>query len=194
MQLILGSASPRRQAMLEQHGIPFTIRIPNIDESSIQLTNPKQKVETLARLKARAIPLIADNEIILAADTIVAYEGTIYEKPHDQQEAYEMITSLSGTKHEVITAFCLRSRNQEVIFSVQTDVHFWNLTDTEIKAYIATNEPYDKAGAYGIQGRAALFVKKIDGDYFNVVGLPISYVIKELRRFDFPVDQYIFTQ
>lgn len=191
-KLILGSSSPRRQEMLAQLDIPFSIRIPTFDESTVTITDPLEKVEKLALLKARHIPLRSKQEIILTADTIVTYEGEIFEKPTDQADAYRMLRTLSGTTHEVITAFVLRTQDEEKVFSVRTNVYFWELTEAEINAYIATEEPYDKAGGYGIQGRAGLFVKKIDGDYYNVVGLPISYVIKALRNVKFPVDHYVY--
>lgn len=191
-KLILGSSSPRRQELLQALGIPFTIRKPNIDESTVTLTNPVDKVEKLAEIKAKNIQLQSELEIVLAADTIVAYDGEIFEKPQDRQEAFNMIQTLSGTKHDVITAVALRSIEKEKIFSVTTAVHFWKLSDREIKAYVDTSEPYDKAGGYGIQGKAGIFVEKIIGDYFNVVGLPISYVVRELQCFGFPVERYIY--
>lgn len=191
-QLILGSSSPRRQEILRDLSIPFTIRKPELDESSVSLTDPVAKVRKLALLKARDISIESDHEIILTADTVVAYKNTIFEKPNNKQEAYQMISTLSGRKHDVITAFALRTHNREKVFSVKTQVYFWELTDAEVNAYISTTEPYDKAGAYGIQGKASVFVEKIEGDYFNVVGLPISYVIKELRHFNFNVNDYIF--
>ena len=193
-KLILGSSSPRRQELLKSLNIPFTVRTPNFDESTLTLTNPLQKAEQLAKLKAQNVSLQSADEIILAADTIVAYNGTIFEKPVDQRDAYHMISKLNGTKHDVITAVALRSSDKETVFSVKTEVYFWELTEAEIDAYIATTEPYDKAGAYGIQGKAGLFVKEIKGDYFNVVGLPVSYVVRELRRFNFDVDMYVHSE
>lgn len=193
-RLILGSSSPRRQELLKQLAIPFTIRKPQIDESIVTITDPIEKVEKLALLKARSLALQSKNELIITADTIVSYENTIFEKPKDKQEAYHMIKALSGDKHHVITAVALRSYEEEIVFSVQTAVYFWELTDEEITAYVATDEPYDKSGAYGIQGKAAIFVRKIDGDYFNVVGLPISSLIRYLQQFNVPIYDYMFTQ
>lgn len=191
-KLILGSSSPRRQQILQELGIPFTIKTPDIDESAITLTDPVEKVEKLAEIKAQTIRLQSEHDIVLAADTIVAYDGTIFEKPKGREEAFNMIRALSGTKHNVITAVALRSFEKETVFSVKTEVYFWELSTAEINSYVTTSEPYDKAGGYGIQGKAALFVKKINGDYFNVVGLPISYVVRELRRFNFPIDRYTY--
>lgn len=192
-RIVLGSSSPRRQEMLRGLGIPFTVRTPNVDEENVLIINPIEKVETLAKLKANNISLQSEDEVIVTADTIVAYQGTIFEKPKDKEEAYQMITTLSGTIHEVITAVALRSTEKEEVFSVTTKVKFWDLTEEEIKAYIKTEEPYDKAGAYGIQDRAGTFVKKINGDYYNVVGLPVASLLRKLRKFDFNANKYIFS-
>jgi len=192
-RIVLGSSSPRRQEMLRQLGIPFIVRTPNVDEENVLIINPIEKVETLAKLKANNISLQSEDEVIVTADTIVAYQGTIFEKPKDKEEAYQMITTLSGTTHEVITAVALRSTEKEEAFSVTTKVKFWDLTEEEIKAYIKTEEPYDKAGAYGIQDRAGTFVKKINGDYYNVVGLPVASLLRKLRKFDFNANKYIFS-
>ena len=191
-QLILASSSPRRQQLLSELGLTFTIRKPEIDEKSVSLPTPKETVERLAQLKAQNIPLESTDEIVLAADTIVVCDGKIFEKPNDKAEALEMMRSYSGKKHDVITAVAIRSIEKEVVFSVTTTVEFWPLTEDEIKGYINTDEPYDKAGAYGIQGLARIFIKQIEGDYFNVVGLPISYVIRELRNFGLQVNEAIF--
>src|SRR5699024_2159137 len=188
------STSPRRQALLQGLNIPFTVKQPNFDESSVTLKNPLQKVERLAKEKAESIVLSTDDTIIIAADTIVAFEDTIFEKPDNKDEAYEMISTLSGQTHEVITTVALRSSETTDLFSVKTEVTFWNISEEEINAYIATPEPYDKAGAYGIQGKASLFVKEIQGDYFNVVGLPISQLVRALRKLNFPVDRYLFSE
>lgn len=191
-KLILASSSPRRQELLRELGIPFSIKVPNVDESSVTLTDPIEKVEKLAEIKAQDIPLESDGEIVLAADTIVAYDGDVFEKPKDRREAFDMIQTLSGTKHDVITAVAIKSQHKEIVFSIKTEVYFWDVSETEINAYVATTEPYDKAGGYGIQGKAGLFVKQIKGDFYNVVGLPISHVVRELRNFNFPVDSYIY--
>lgn len=191
-KLILGSTSPRRQQLLNQLGIPFTIREPNIDENSVTLKKPKEKVEQLARLKANSIPILAENEIVLTDDTIVAFGDAIFEKPNDTNEAFKMIHTLSGKTHNVYTAVAIRSFDMNTVFSVKTEVEFWELTEEEIHSYILTKEPYDKAGAYGIQSSAQIFIKRINGDYYNVVGLPISYVVRELKKFGFPIEMYLF--
>jgi len=187
-QLILASQSPRRQEILRNLDIPFTVRTKTIDESVVKTKEPDAKVKQLALLKGRSIS-VAANEVVLAADTVVAYEGKIFEKPTSRQEAYEMITSLNNDAHEVFTGVAIHSNEREIVFVEQTTVTWWSLDEQMINWYINTNEPYDKAGAYGIQDLGALFVKEIKGDYFNVVGLPISRVVRELQSFGIHIFQ-----
>ncbi|WP_249870090.1 Maf family protein [Oceanobacillus saliphilus] len=182
-KLILASSSPRRQELLLQVQIPFTIRKPEIDESQISATDPVEKVKQLALLKGRKVPLTHENEVILSADTVVSCNNIIFEKPTSKEDAYHMISHLSGTVHEVFTGVLIRSLHDETVFVERTKVEFWPLTEEEIDWYLSTNDPYDKAGAYGIQSLGATLVKQITGDYYNVVGLPISRVVRELRRF-----------
>ncbi|SFL57660.1 septum formation protein [Gracilibacillus orientalis] len=183
MNLILASSSPRRQELLQQVHIPFTIRKPDVDESQITATDPAEKVEELARLKGTHIPIQNKDEVILSADTVVSFQQSIFEKPTAKQAAYKMIEAMSGNKHEVYTGVMLRSSDKEMVFVESTTVEFWPLTEEEIISYIETDEPYDKAGGYGIQSVGAMFVKEIIGDYYNVVGLPISRVVRELAHF-----------
>lgn len=182
-RLILASSSPRRQQLLKQVNIPFQLRIPNIDESKILAADPVEKVKQLAMIKAKHVPIHDESEVILAADTVVAFERTIFEKPKDKTEAYHMITTLSGNAHDVYTGVMIRSQDDERIFVERTQVVFWPLTQEEIEWYVSTSDPYDKAGAYGIQSLGSMFVKEIVGDYYNVVGLPLSRVVRELRDF-----------
>jgi len=182
-KLILASSSPRRQELLHRVGVPFTIRKPYIDESQITTTNPFDKVKQLAMLKGHHVAIESENEVILSADTIISYKDTIFEKPKDREEAVKMISALSGARHEVYTGVLLRSAQKEKVFVEKTMVEFWNLSDEEIAWYVSTDEPYDKAGAYGIQNLGATLVKQIIGDYFNVVGLPIARTVRELREF-----------
>ncbi|MFD2656736.1 Maf family protein [Gracilibacillus thailandensis] len=184
MKLILASSSPRRQELLQQVHIPFTIRKPNVDESQITETNPAEKVKQLAMLKGREVLIQDKDEVILSSDTVVSFQQNIFEKPADKQAAYKMIEAMSGKTHEVYTGVMLRSAEQEVVFVENTKVEFWPLTEEEIISYIETDEPYDKAGGYGIQSVGAMFVKGIIGDYYNVVGLPISRVVRELSKFE----------
>lgn len=183
-KLILASSSPRRQELLKQVKIPFEIRTANIDETQITTTDPVEKVVELAKLKGLAIPINLNSEVILSADTVVAFNNEIFEKPKNKQEAYEMISNFSGQTHDVYTGVMIRSNEKETVFVEQTKVEFWPLSDEEIESYISTKDPYDKAGGYGIQSIGSIFVKQIEGDYFNVMGLPISKVVRELKKFN----------
>ena len=179
--LILASASPRRGEILANAGIPFVRKAPrDIDETPVAGELPRDYVMRLAREKAEAVA--ADpTDIVLGADTIVVIEGEILGKPSDPADAARMLRRLSGRAHEVITGVCLRNRNGSVIDAATTRVWFSSLSETEIEAYVAGGEPMDKAGAYGIQGLASKFVTRIDGCYFNVMGLPVSLVYSYLR-------------
>src|SRR5699024_6144561 len=181
--LILASSSPRRQALLKQVNIPFTVRKTDVDESQITTNDPVEKVKQLSMLKGKATSLLDDREVILSADTVVSFDHQILEKPKDKQDAHRMLSLLSGSVHEVFTGVTIRSAEKEITFAQETEVEFWSLTESEIEEYISSGEPFDKAGAYGIQGLGAMLVKKINGDYFNVLGLPISGVCRELKGF-----------
>lgn len=182
-KLILASSSPRRQELLQQVGVPFLVRKANIDESIITASDPTERVKQLALLKGRNVQLRQNDEVILSADTVVTYRQRIFEKPKNRTDAYEMISTLGGKIHEVFTGVAIRSIEGEAVFVEQTKVEFWPLSESEIEWYISTNEPYDKAGAYGAQGLGAILIKQIIGDYYNVVGLPVSRVVRELKRF-----------
>ncbi|HLR09348.1 MAG TPA: Maf family protein [Bacillota bacterium] len=182
-KLILASSSPRRQELLNQVGIPFTLRKQDVDESKITTTNPLEKVKQLASLKGLSTPLKDDKEVILSADTVVAYQERIFEKPQSKEEAYQMIAALSGATHDVLTGVMLRSQDDAYVFAERTKVEFWPLTPEEIEWYVSTDDPYDKAGAYGIQSLGTVLVKRLIGDYANVVGLPIARVVRELKNF-----------
>lgn len=181
-QLILASKSPRRQQLLRHLNIDFIVKTKQVDESVITVKDPAQRVEQLAILKGKKRG-IKDNEVVLSADTVVAFEGEIFGKPTSTQEAYEMISTLSGKTHEVFTGVSLRSKEEQISFVERTAVTWWELSEGMIQWYINTEEPYDKAGAYGIQELGAVLVKEIKGDYFNVVGLPISRVVRKLMTF-----------
>lgn len=184
MKLILGSKSPRRAEILEHLSIPFHIRSNNSDESQITNSIPHERVELLSEFKSQGIT-IANDEILLTSDTIVTINGEILEKPSDKEEAHQMIKKLSGNTHEVLTSFTLRTKDCLVTETVTTSVTFFELSETEIKDYLETDEPYDKAGGYGIQSYGARFVSEIKGDYYSVVGLPIGRVLRKLREFGF---------
>lgn len=180
--LILASQSPRRQQLLKQVNIPFEIQATHVDESQITTEDPVQKVKQLAALKGNSLTL-QETDVVLAADTVVAYQGRIFEKPTSKTEASDMISAFSGNKHDVYTGVMIRSKEKETLFASRAQVEFWPLTKDEIDWYVQTDDPYDKSGGYGIQSLGAIFVKQIIGDYYTIVGLPLSRVVRELRHF-----------
>ena len=181
MSLILASASPRRKELLGLFRIPFEIRIADIDEAMDPGKSPFHEVARVSRLKALAVPREAGDTVI-AADTIVVCQGKILGKPHSEEEAASMLRLLSGRDHQVMTGVTVVCGEQAETFTEVTDLHFRELSETEIAAYIATGEPMDKAGSYGIQGGAALFCQRLVGDYYNVMGLPVCRLGEVLRR------------
>lgn len=178
--IILASASPRRRELLKMAGIPFIIQAADVDESLPQGISPDEAVQLLARKKAKAID--TQDCLVLAADTVVALDGIILGKPHDEEDARQMLRTLSGKTHQVHTGVCLRKDGEETVFCETAKVEFYPLTEEEIDHYVASGEPLDKAGAYGIQGKGALLVRRIDGDYYTIVGLPIARVVRELQK------------
>ncbi len=187
-RLVLASASPRRSALLSQIGITFEVRPSDIIEPSpnAYLNSPASEVtQKLALLKAIDVAQHFNESIIIGADTLVSLEGTLLGKPTDDTDAFEMLTRLSGTCHEVVTGVALveAGTGRESVWSETTQVYFRELHSTEIAAYIASGEASDKAGAYGIQGRGAAFVRRIEGCYFNVVGLPLASLVERLSNF-----------
>ena len=182
MQLILASGSPRRKELLGLFGIPLVIRAADIDETMDEHLPPFDEVSRVSRLKALAVPREQD-DIVIAADTIVVCEGRVLGKPHSREEAVRMLTALSGRDHQVMTGCTVVRGRKAETFTEVTDLHFRPLTDTEIARYVDSGEPMDKAGAYGIQGGAALFCEKIVGDYYNVMGLPVCRLGQVLRKF-----------
>lgn len=181
MQLILASQSPRRKELLALFGIPFEIRVADIDETMDPAVPAALEVARVSRLKALTTPKGQD-DVIVAADTIVACEGRVLGKPHDAEEAKQMLQLLSGRDHQVMTGVTVLAGEKEAVFTEITDLHFRPLSDREIDRYIATGEPMDKAGAYGIQGGAALFCEKMAGDYYNVMGLPVCRLGQVLKQ------------
>ena len=179
--IVLASASPRRGEILTNAGIPFVREVPaDIDETPRPNEPPRDYVVRLAREKAESVEA-GGGRIVLGADTTVVIDGQILGKPSDQADAARMLRLLSGRSHEVITGICLRSARGQITDAALTCVWFAALSDSEIAAYAASGEPMDKAGAYGIQGLASKFVERIDGCYFNVMGLPVSLVYSHLR-------------
>jgi septum formation protein len=181
MAVILASASPRRQELLRNAGIACTIRPANLPEIQRPGEAPKTFAERMAIEKARTAGPQSAGDVVLAADTVVIVEGQALGKPHDRADAARMLRLLSGRSHQVVTGVCLLGSNFEDVSSECTEVWFSELTDADITAYVASAEPMDKAGAYGIQGLASRWVSRIEGDYFNVVGLPVSLVWRMLR-------------
>ncbi len=181
MKLVLASKSPRRNEILKNAGIDFTVRVAEADETIPDGTKPEDAVVFLAARKALAVER-AEDETVLGADTVVVLDDKILGKPKDREDAYNMLRSLSGRVHSVFTGVCAVGNGISLTFAEETKVEFYPLTDDEINEYIDTNEPYDKAGAYGIQGIASKFIRGIKGDYFNVVGLPISSVYKKIIK------------
>ena len=182
MHLILASASPRRKELLALFGIPFEIRVADIDETMDLNAAPFDEVARVSRLKALAVPREQD-DVVVAADTIVVCQDRVLGKPKDAAEAKAMLRLLSGRDHQVMTGMTVLRGNRAVSHTEVTDIHFRNLTEAEIRAYVASGEPMDKAGSYGIQGGAALFCEKMSGDYYNVVGLPVcklGMMLKEI--------------
>ena len=176
--LILASKSPRRKELLKQIGIPFVVVVSDAEEVSGNSWTPAALVVENAKRKARAVAEKYTDSPVLGADTVVSSEGKIFGKPKDKDEARKMLTALSGKMHEVTTGLALINRNEIRTTSVTTKVFFDTMTKADIDAYIATEEPMDKAGAYAIQGKAARFIEKIEGSYSNVVGLPLNALIQ----------------
>ena len=180
MNLILASASPRRQELLKLFGIPFLVRVADIDETMDPGSSVFDEVARLSREKALAIPR-EEEDIVIAADTIVVCQGKVMGKPHTEEEAFSMLSLLSGRDHQVMTGCTVLMGERAETFTEVTDLHFRELTEKEIRRYVLSGEPMDKAGAYGIQGGAALFCEKMDGDYYNVMGLPVCRLGQVLK-------------
>ena len=180
MQLILASQSPRRKELLGLFHIPFVIRVADIDETMDHTKAPCGEVARVSQLKANAIPHEPD-DIVIAADTIVVCNGQILGKPKDEADAFAMLRLLSGKDHQVMTGLTVLQGDRILTYTEITDIHFRELSDKEILAYIRTGEPMDKAGSYGIQGGAALFAERIAGDYYNVMGLPVCRLGQMLK-------------
>ncbi|MFR9019309.1 MAG: Maf family protein [Fusobacterium sp.] len=184
--MILASASPRRKEILENFGFSFKTIVKNIDETSDK-TRAEEKILEIAEKKAKAAAIDFPDENVVGADTVVVVDGKILGKPKDEKEAFSMLKSLSGRSHEVITAFSFININKNISYSDYeiTKVYFKNLTDDEINWYINTKEPMDKAGAYGIQGKGAFFLEKIEGDFFSVMGFPLGKFVRFLNKTGF---------
>jgi len=181
MKLILASQSPRRQELLKLFHIPFTVQVCDIDETMDKKRSAYDEVARISRKKAMAASREAD-DVVIAADTIVVCNGEVLGKPKDAEDAYRMLKLLSGRDHQVMTGMTVLQGQKTITCTEVTDIHFRELTDKEIWRYIETKEPMDKAGAYGIQGGAALFAEKMVGDYYNVMGLPVCRLWQMLQE------------
>ena len=181
MELILASQSPRRRELLGLFRLPFVIRVADIDETMDGTASAYDEVARVSREKALAVSR-GEEDVVIAADTIVVCQGKVLGKPHSQEEAVEMLTLLSGRDHQVMTGMTVLRGEKAVSCTEVTDIHFRELSEKEIRAYVATGEPMDKAGAYGIQGGAALFAEKMVGDYYNVMGLPVCKLHRMLSE------------
>jgi septum formation protein len=179
--LVLASTSPRRQQILTTGGIPFIVRAPNVPEERYPEESPNDYVRRLAEQKAFAVPM-EPGEVVLAGDTVVVAGQQILEKPRNPADALRMLRILSGGEHEVVTGICVRSDSNKIVDTATTRVHFIDLAEPELAAYVASGEPMGKAGAYAIQGLASRFIDRVEGDYLNVVGLPMSLVYRHLKN------------
>lgn len=191
-KIVLASASPRRKKLLSMIGLQFEVEASHLPETIDKTLTPHALVKQLSKAKAQFVAKKRKNTIVIAADTLVVLKGKILGKPHTQKEAQTMLKKLSGNSHLVITGFTIIDTASEkiVVRSVESTVYARKLTIKEINAYVKTKEPLDKAGAYGIQGKAAIFFEKVEGDFFNVVGLPIFSLAEELKKFGIEISDY----
>ncbi|MBR5520125.1 MAG: septum formation inhibitor Maf [Clostridia bacterium] len=184
LPVILASKSPRRAELLERMGVQFVICPADVDETVDPSLSPAEAVIQISERKARALCTQAEpGQIVVACDTVVALDGKIFGKPADRADATEMLMLLSGREHEVFSGLTVCTREHYETICERTAVKFRSLDAREIEAYLETGEPFDKAGAYGIQGVGALLITGIDGDYYNVMGLPVCRLLELLRKF-----------
>lgn len=181
--LILASQSPRRKALLESKNISFEMIPSAFDEGSIPIDTPISYVKTLARLKAQSVLKHYPNDVILGADTIVLLDQTVLGKPKDEHDAFLMLQKLRGKRHFVYTAVSIMSKDKEETWLSYAEVQFHNVSDQEIKSYVETKDPLDKAGSYGIQGLGSFLVASYYGNYHAIMGLPIDEVVEKLKLF-----------
>ena len=181
MEIILASGSPRRRELMGLYGVPFTVRAADIDETMDPAKAPFDEVARVSRRKAEAVARCPE-DLVIAADTIVVCGGKVLGKPHSREEAAAMLRMLSGSTHQVMTGCTVLRGSRAETFTQVTELHFRPLSEAEIASYIATGEPMDKAGAYGIQGGGALFCQGIEGDYYNVMGLPVCRLGEILKK------------
>ncbi|MBQ2731220.1 MAG: septum formation inhibitor Maf [Clostridia bacterium] len=194
MRLVLASNSPRRKSLLEEMGLEFEVCGANVDETVEGDLSPSELVQMLAARKARAVAdTLDDDAIVLGADTVVSFGGEVFGKPRDMAHAREMLLTFSDTTHEVYTGVCLCQGKRSLSAAVCTKVTFAPVSEREIDTYLACFNPLDKAGAYGIQDAGGLFVSRIDGDFYNVIGLPLS-MVNRLLKTAFSCDLFAFAK
>ncbi|MEG0237536.1 MAG: Maf family protein [Cetobacterium sp.] len=187
--MILASKSPRRKEILAQLGFQLQIKSKDIEEISDK-TEIVEQIKDISLKKVMAVAVENPKDFVVGADTVVVIDGKILGKPKNEMDAEKMLKSLSGKSHEVITAYTLINleKNIKITNSVESTVYFKSISDEEIKWYIESGEPMDKAGAYGIQGLGSIFVDKIDGDFFAIMGFPINHFIKTLNNLKIPIE------
>lgn len=183
-KIILASASPRRKELLSRAEVKFDICIKSVDETVPAGMNPAEGAEHTAAVKAMAVSFINNDAIVIGADTIVVLGDEVLGKPKDKEDAVRMLKMLSGREHEVITGVCLAYGGKYETFHCVSKVRFFPLTDEEIRRYVLSGEPLDKAGAYGIQGKGMMLVESIEGDFYNIVGLPVALVVRRIRELE----------
>ena len=183
MSLILASASPRRKELLALVTPDFTVKVSDVDESAITAPTPAGLAKALARAKCLAVAETEPEALVLGSDTVVEFEGEVFGKPKNRQDAQRMLQALSGKRHYVHTGVCMAQGDHIENFVVSSAVDFFPIEEADLQGYIDTKEPYDKAGGYAIQGHAAVWCKGIEGCYYNIMGLPVSQVAQALKKF-----------
>lgn len=183
-KIILASGSPRRRELIRNITENFEVIVSDVEETLPEGISHEDAPMYLATLKAEDVSAAHPGRVVIGADTVVLLDDKILGKPKDADDAFLMLSMLSGRQHEVITGCCITDGERKMTFSERTLVEFHRLSEDEIRAYIATGEPFDKAGVYGIQGKSMLFVKRIDGDFFNVMGLPVAALYRKLNEFE----------
>ncbi|MBR2868990.1 MAG: septum formation inhibitor Maf [Clostridia bacterium] len=183
-KIILASASPRRRELLTVAGVEFDVLVSDVDETIPEGTAPKDAAMMTAEKKALAVAEKCSGGVVIGADTIVVIDDMILGKPKNEADAVAMLRTLSGREHQVITGVCITDGEKTKCFAQVSKVRFYDLTDEEITSYVASEEPMDKAGSYGIQGRGCVLVEGIEGDYFNIVGLPVAETVRALKFFE----------
>ena len=183
MALILASGSPRRRELLSLYTTDFTVCASDFDESAVTADTPARLVEKLARGKCLAVAAQHPGDVVIGCDTVVDVGGEVFGKPHSVEDAKRMLRALSGATHQVHTGVCISDSTRTESFVDSCKVTFFPLSEEEIDFYASTKEPYDKAGAYAIQGRAALWLDRIEGDYYTIMGLPVSRTVQLVERF-----------